>query len=221
MKLIRCPDCREPVSPFARACSYCGAPYPARRSLAIAGAVTAVLLAAIGIAALFALRPAAPPTGVGKAPAGTTGDFVWLSAALRECDKDAAKDPGALHFIVTPLVDAAKDEPGWRRISLNDVGNAILIKADDMIAGLKRGALRISPAEYVFAIRNESTNIVYKWNPAVGVKRFSSPKAEDVEKFRIQFQSRSGTGSLAWGAVFGRRPGNCYWVNAIILLQGP
>jgi hypothetical protein len=220
MKPTRCPKCGEALALWAPACGHCGAPNRTRLGILIAGAVLVALSVAVVVAILPGVRPATAPTTADK-PAGADKDFGWLSAALDQCDKDAANEPNAIHFIVTPLVDAAKDEPGWRRISLNDIGNAILIKAEDMLAGLKRGALRISPDEYIFAIRNEANNVVYKWSPSAGVKRFSSPKAEAIEIFRIQFQNPAGTGGLEWGAIFTRRPGNCYWVNAIVLLQRP
>ena len=50
---------------------------------------------------------------------------------------------------------------GWRRISLNDIGNAILINGEDMLAGLKRRkALRLRPRRYVFSARDEATKEV-------------------------------------------------------------
>jgi hypothetical protein len=225
MKRIRCPDCGEAVPMLARACGYCGAPNLARGRVAAAGAALAVLLVA-GIAiALLVVRPGVPPGGSGtpvtKPAADKRDDFAWLTAAMKECDEDAAREPAALHFMVIPLLDQAKDLPGWRRISLNDVGNAILIKAEDTLAGLRRDALRISPVEYVFAVRNEPAEVVYKWSPSVGVKRYSMPNAEDVTNFRVQFQTRDGVAGPEWGATFVRRKGNCYWVNAIILLGQP
>jgi hypothetical protein len=224
MKLSSCPECGEAVPLFAGVCSRCGAPNPARRSVLVVSATLAVLLAAAIIAVLVATRPSAPPEAGAPSPSPTVAakdDFGWLSAAMQKCDEEAAKDAEALHFMVIPLVDQANDERGWRRISLNDIGNAILIKAEDMLAGLKRGALRISTTEYVFAARDEATKIVYKWSRSTGVKRFSSPTAQDVETFKVQFQSREGTEGPDWGATFVRRRGNCYWVNAIIFTPGP
>jgi hypothetical protein len=212
--MATCPDCGESVPLLARACGYCGAPSPARRRLILAGsALAAVLVAAAAV--FVAVRPAAPPEGSGIT-AKPGDDFVWLETAMKTCDAEAAKDPNALHIMVTPLVDQAKDEPGWRRISLNDIGNAILIKSEDMLAGLRRDALRISKAEYIVAVRNETTKEIYKWSPAVGVKRFLNPNAETLEQFKIQFQPRDGMAGPDWGAVFVRQKGNCYWVNAII-----
>jgi hypothetical protein len=210
-----CPKCGESVALSAGACAYCGAPNPARRTLVRIG-LWASALAAVAIviaAAMMVMRPATLPDGADSQP---DDDFGWLEAAMKKCDAEAAKDPGTLHLMVIPLTDQAKDEPGWRRISLNDIGNAILIKAEDMLAGLKRDALRISKAEYILALRNEATKEIYKWSPAVGVKRFSSPNADAIEQFKIQFQPGSGIAPPNWGAVFTRQKGSCYWVNAII-----
>ncbi|MGH6768667.1 MAG: hypothetical protein ACRECO_06550 [Xanthobacteraceae bacterium] len=214
--MTTCPECGESVALSAGACANCGAPNPARRTLIKIGLWGSALaaLVVLAAAALIVMRPATLPDGTDAKP---DDDLAWLTEAMKKCDEDATKDPSTLHLMVIPLVDQAKDEPGWRRISLNDIGNAILIKAEDMLAGLKRDALRISKTEYIVAVRNETTKEIYKWSPSVGVKRFSTPNADAIEQFKIQFQPRNGMGGLDWGAVFSRQKGNCYWVNAIIL----
>jgi hypothetical protein len=203
-----CPNCGEPVSWLAGACGYCGAPNPARRTLAIAAAATGAVLLAAVIAAVVVFRTA---PGVVEG-----GDYAALETAMKACDEEAGKEPDTLHFMVLPLVDDPPDDPGWRRISLNEAGNGFLISAADALAGLRRGALKISRQEYVLAMRDEATNVVIRWSPSVGVKRFSSRDAPAVDKFRLQFQSRDGVGGADWGALFARQRGNCYWVNAIL-----
>src|SRR5207248_192966 len=98
-----------------------------------------------------------------------------------------------------------------RKKSLNDIGNAVLLPADDAMDGLKRSALSISSDQYVFSIRDEVTNVVYRWSPSAGIKKFLSQDAEAVERFKVQFQF-DGAANDDWGAAFGRRKGICYWV---------
>jgi hypothetical protein len=159
-----------------------------------------------------------PGSGSGDTSAEQRGgnDFVWLETAMKQCDADAAKDAKALMFLVTPLVDEPKDEPGWRRIALNDIGNAILINAEDTLAGLRRKALVISKDEYTFRIRNEETKETFAWKPTKGVRRFVSSDASGIKSFRAQFQSSDPARAVEWGAAITRQEGNCYWVNAIL-----
>jgi hypothetical protein len=147
---------------------------------------------------------------------GTGGDFVWLETAMKQCDEQATKDAKALHYLVIPLVDEPRDEPGWRRISINDIGNAILINSEDMLAGLRRKALRVSTDTYTFSVRNEATKDVLTWKPSTGVRKFVVNDAAGIEDFRVQFQSQDPARAINWGATFARQPGNCYWVNAIL-----
>lgn len=171
-------------------------------------------LAAIAVAVLLltARSPSQQETAVDQR--GT--DFAWLETAMKQCDEQAGADPKALHYLVIPLVDEPRDEPGWRRISINDIGNAILISAEDMLAGLRRKALLLSTDEYVFSARNETTKDVLTWKPSKGVRKFVISDAAAMGQFRVQFQSNDASRAINWGAIFNRQPGNCYWVNAIL-----
>jgi predicted nucleic acid-binding Zn ribbon protein len=216
MSATDCRQCGEPIPKGARACGSCGAPVRARRSrVVVVAAVAALCLAAVVVAALlFAAR--LPTQDAAPVDQRTDGDFVWLETALKQCDEQAAKEPKGLHYLVTPLVDEPRDEPGWRRISINDIGNAILIRSEDMLAGLRRKALRISPAEYVFSARDEETKDILTWKPSTGVRKFVVNDASAIKQFRIQFQSSDAGRAINWGSTFERDAGNCYWVNAIL-----
>jgi hypothetical protein len=117
---------------------------------------------------------------------------------------------------VTPLVDEPRDEAGWRRISLNDIGNAILLNGEDALAGLRRKALRLSTEEYTFSARDEATRSIFSWKPSVGVRKFVNEDASGIQQFKVQFQSPDVARAINWGAAFERVAGNCYWVNAIL-----
>jgi hypothetical protein len=181
--------------------------------LVAALAAVGVLAVAVVVFRFVGSTPDQEGTGVEQ---NVGNDFGWLEAAMKQCDAQAAKDVKGLHFLVTPLIDEPRDEPGWRRVSINDIGNAILINAQDMLAGLRRKALRISTEEYVFSVRNERTRDVLTWKPSTGVRKFVVNDAAAIEQFKVQFQSGDAARTINWGATFARQEGNCYWVNAIL-----
>src|SRR5262245_17589131 len=216
MSFIDCRHCGQRIEKGARACDYCGAPVAGRRNtLVIVAALSALCLAAVAIAFVMLSGRSSDPGGTAVTQPAD-GDFAWLETAMKQCDEQATKEPKGLHYLVIPLVDEPRDEPGWRRVSINDIGNAILLKADDMIAGLKRKALRISDDEYTFSARNEATKDVLTWKPSKGVRKFVVNDAAGMDQFRVQFQSSDAARAINWGATFERQPGNCYWVNAIL-----
>ena len=211
-----CGHCGEPIPKGARACGYCGAPVRARRSLLVIVAALLVLCL-VAVAAAFLLLADRSPNQEGAAvDQRAGGDFGWLEAAMKQCDEQAAKDPKSLHYLVIPLADEPRDEPGWRRVPINDIGNAILLNSEDMLAGLRRKALRISTDEYVFSARNETTKDVLTWKPSSGVRKFVINDASGMQQFRVQFQSSDAARAINWGSNFVRQEGNCYWVNAIL-----
>jgi hypothetical protein len=212
MIATQCRHCREKVFAFARACRNCGAPNKARM-VAIAVAVGLAVLVVVGgtIVALLRGHEATHAT-----PAASRDEFGWLSTAMAECDAEAAKAESTLEFLVVPLTAAPAEAEQWRKKSLNDIGNAILLTADDMLDGLKRGALSISAEQYLFSIRDEATGVVYKWSPSAGVKKFLTADASAIEQFKVQLQLGDKANEAAWGMAFVRRKGNCYWVNAIL-----
>src|SRR5262245_28168825 len=177
--------------------------------------VAVVCLVAI-VAATLLMTPRAPNQEGAAVDPGSSGDLVWLEAAIKQCNETASKETKGLHYLVIPLNDEPRDEPGWRRVSINDIGNAILINSEDMLAGLRRKALRISTDEYVFSARNEATKVVLTWKPSTGVRKFVVNDASAIGKFRVQFQSNDASRAINWGSTFDRQEGNCYWVNAIL-----
>jgi predicted nucleic acid-binding Zn ribbon protein len=211
-----CPNCGERIPKGARVCDYCGAPVSSRRkTVVIAVALATLCLAAVAIGAVMLTGRTPDPSGT-AVPQRAEGDFSWLEAAMKQCDEQATQEPKGLHFLVIPLIDEPRDEPGWRRISINDIGNAILLKADDMMAGLQRKALRLSANEYVFSARNEQTKDILTWKPSTGVRKFVINDGSEIAQFRVQFQSNDAARAIDWGAIFERQAGNCYWVNAIL-----
>ncbi len=144
------------------------------------------------------------------------GDFAWLSSAMTGCDTLASQQPGKLHFLVIPLRANQQDVPDWRLLAVGAIGNGLTIPADDALGGLRRGTLRIYPDEYVFAIQDAATRVVYKWSPSVGANRFSTPDAETIQSFRLQLAPRQEPDQADWGNVYSRQNGNCHWIAAIV-----
>ncbi len=177
----------------------------ARRAVFIAVAV--VLAVAIGIAVFMFPRCCVPSP--------PTPDFAWLTKGMQDCDATAAKQPSALYFLIIPMAVKPEDEERWRSKSRDEIGNAILLNSEDALDGLKSRALRISAENYEFNVR-DGADVLYNWNSSVGVTRLTIPNAESIETFNAQFRTRGRTSKTAWGNMFIRRDGNCYWVNAII-----
>jgi hypothetical protein len=217
-----CPNCGERSFAFAKACPHCGAPRQGRMAgLMVVGALM-LLLVAIVVAIVAVLRgerlAAATETGAAadaQIAAGSTADLSWLATAMSGCDAEAKTDAGKLYFLVTPLTVAANDIAPWRAKSINDMGNGILLRADDMLDGLKKGTLRLYPADYDFRMLDQASDTVYKWRAAVGVAKFSADTGA-IATFKVQFKTAYGGNDAEWGSSFNRQQGSCHWVNAII-----
>jgi hypothetical protein len=219
-----CPECDAAVPLLARTCSHCGARNPARRG-AVALAAGLVVLVIAGVGAVYvAMQQQHPLVAQGTSaktsampPAAVAdGDFAWLSSAMTGCDTLASQQPGKLHFLVIPLRANQQDLPDWRLLAVGAIGNGLTIPADDALGGLRRGTLRIYPDEYVFAIQDAATRVVYKWSPSVGANRFSTPDAETIQSFRLQLAPRQEPDQADWGNVYSRQNGNCHWIAAIV-----
>jgi len=208
-----CPNCGEAVAIFSRSCAHCGAYNTSRRAAIAVTASLSALVVAVGIAVFTVFSWQRAPGGADQQ---VSEDFTWLETAMKDCDEVAAKAPESLYFLVIPLASAPEDDESWRRISLNDLGNALLLKADAALEGLKQGNLVLSGERYRFNIRDEATNTIFKWSPSSGVKRFSSNEAASIDNFRVQMLTDERTNENAWGAAFIRQKGTCYWVNAIV-----
>jgi hypothetical protein len=147
---------------------------------------------------------------------GGTEDYAWLATAMTDCDAEAQKVPDTLHFLVVPMLSAPSDDAHWRKNSLNDIGNAVLLRQRDTLDGLADQSLVISTEQFEFSVRDEKTSAVYKWSPSVGVKKFLVAGGVQIQDFKVQFKTQQRTNDTEWGAPFVHSKGTCYWVNAII-----
>jgi hypothetical protein len=218
----QCAHCGGGTSVFARACPHCGAPGGRVAGVMVAGALL-LLLAAVMVAAVVVLRwhqlAVATETGAPadeQIAAGATADLGWLETAMSGCDDEAKADPETLHFLVTPLVPANGGTEPWRAKSISDAGNGIVLRSNDTLDGLKSGALRIYPADYAFSIFDPSDGELHRWQPSVGVTKFSTAEAGPIVTFKVQFRTSRSGAEADWGSSFNRLRGSCYWVNAIL-----
>jgi hypothetical protein len=203
-----CPNCGSAVPVFASVCGACGVPNRARfGALAVAGSLIA-LVVAIGFVVAVVVR--------GQQVASGPQDYSWLSGAMTDCDAEAQKTPDTLHFLVVPMLSAASDDAHWKSHSLNDVGNATLLRQRDTLEGLADQSLVVAPDQYEFAVRDEKTSAIYKWAPSVGVKKFLVAGGVQIQEFKVQFKTQQRKSENEWGAPFVHNKGTCYWVNAII-----
>jgi predicted RNA-binding Zn-ribbon protein involved in translation (DUF1610 family) len=218
-----CPNCGAATLVLARACRHCGAALKLRMAgMLVAGALALLLVAIVAaVVVLLSWHQLAAATESGaladeQIAAVSTADFSWLITAMSECDADAKADQGTFHFLVTPLVSVANDIEPWRAKSINDAGGGILLRAEDMLAGLKSGALQIYPADYGFSIFDEDGNALHKWRPTAGVAKLSAADVAPISTFKVQFRTSHSGGDPDSGGSFNRLSGSCYWVNAII-----
>jgi len=218
-----CPGCGDSVFAFAKHCPHCGAPNNKARlaGFSVVGAL-ALLAVAVAVGLVLALSGHGVTTADTSAPAGESieakgaGDFAWLTDAMSACEGQAQQDTETLYFLLLPLASLAEDDAQWRAKSIIDIGNAILLRSDDALDGLKSGALRVYTGTYNFKILDVGANTVYQWKPSTGVTKVSAPDSSTITQFKLQFQTPGSEADAQWGDPFNRQTGTCYWVNAII-----
>jgi hypothetical protein len=220
MMSSECPECGTAVSLLSDACTRCGEHNPWRGRAIAAAAAAVVLIVAAVLAIEMAPSPSRPVvaagTPVGPSSATAEGDFAWLESAMKACDQEASAQPDNLHFLVIPLVAAKKDMPDWQILAKGLIGNAVTIRAEDALRGLKRGTLKMYADKYVFGIQDAATSTVARFNPSVGAASFSTTKVDAIRSFRLQLQPVDKAANDNWGNVFTVQKGNCDWVAAIV-----
>lgn len=219
----RCGTCNNELPLTARSCPACGMANPSWHATLGTIAAIAVLVPAIAIAIYAATRdqplirgdrPADQPLPSQPSASGAD-NFDWLATAMKACDDKATSEPNALHVLVVPLVASPKDFPMWRQMSLNTIGNAVVLPGSDTLKGLRAATLSIDPGEYAFSVRDEKTKSARKWSDVAGVKWLSIADAGGVETISMQFKPRVKGRDDRWGNAVDHHKGNCYWINAV------
>lgn len=219
--MATCQDCGARIGLLARRCLYCGEPNSALRTLAAVTLTVLLLAGAAALAFYVATREeplirAASPVPADAGTAAGSSDYAWLEAAMKQCDAQAERERDVLHFLIIPLLlqDRSQAED-LRSKALNVIGNATILTGDDMLAALRSGTLAIFQRPYVFTIRDEANQEMFRWEAATGVKWLTSKSAAGVQRFSMQVMPPDGPGGDAWGNPIDRQPGNCYWINAV------
>jgi hypothetical protein len=220
-----CPHCGEPAFLLARSCPHCGG---ARRmgvaGMLVAGALALLLLAVVSASVVVLVwhqLAAATETGeaIGEPIAmGSAGDPSLLASAMSQCDAEAKADAdtGTLHFLVTPLSVVGGDLAPWRPKAINESGNAIMLRADDALDGLRRGTLRLYPADYDFGVLDSAGDVIFQWRPSTGASKFSAADPGEMPTFTVRLRTAHSGSAPEDGGPFNRQKGACYWVNALI-----
>jgi len=149
-------------------------------------------------------------------PPAENGNFGWIERAIAQCERDAARNPDTLYFLVIPVVPADGDPRSWIPKSNGTVGtNVLLIGSQDTVDGLRAGELRLDSRAYRFSILDPGTTRAYPWRPALGVHKFAIRDASAVASFRPGFNFRP-TGEIRWAdGDIPREAGTCYWTGAL------
>lgn len=146
----------------------------------------------------------------------TREDYGWLVKAMQDCQQDAARQPGSLHFLVLPVLPVNKQDVRWATKSTATAGNAELLSFNDTLDGLRKGDLLLYSGDYTFSIISVPANVIYKWASASGASRFSTDEAEQIPAFRIGFQIGASEADASSATELKPSKGSCQWTGALI-----
>ena len=214
-----CRNCGEAVSYFARSCPACGAtnqPNPVTTVVSLAVLVLLLLGGALGSwflwkgAAETELAESAPPAGEDAEA------FGWIAQAMADCEVLAKQNADVLYFLIVPVKPSATPLPGWRPVTIGNLGqSASLLASADALVGLRNGALELYRDPLTFAVRDPDTNTTYKWKPANGVSELKSRELKSTSlTLGIELNN---SGEIIWGPTIAIAKGSCYWTNPLIL----
>jgi hypothetical protein len=187
-------------------------------ALRVGAAVVVALLAA---GALFAAT-SLPSWSLLALPQGRilppTDDrsFGWIERAIGQCEREAARTPYTLYFLVIPVVPTDGDAKAWIPKSNGTIGTSVLLLgSQDTLEGLRAGSLRLDRRAYRFSILDPATSHAYDWRLALGVHKFAIRDASTIAAFKPGFDFRS-RGGVTWadGAI-PREAGTCYWTGTL------
>ncbi len=213
-----CRNCGEAVSYFARSCPACGAanqPNPVTTVVALAVLVLLLLGGALGSWFLWKGAPStetADPEPAGENPEA----FGWIAQAMADCEVLAKQNADTLYFLIVPVKPSATPLPGWRPVTIGNLGqSASLLASADALVGLRNGALELYRDPLTFAVRDPDTNTTYKWQPANGVSELKS-RALTATSLTLGIELNN-SGEIVWGPTIAIAKGSCYWTNPLIL----
>ena len=117
---------------------------------------------------------------------------------MADCEVLAKQNADILYFLIVPVKPSATPLPGWRPVTIGNLGqSASLLASADALVGLRNGALELYRDPLTFAVKDPDTNTTYKWKPANGVSELKSRElngnfADARDRARQQRRDRSG-----------------------------
>ena len=165
--------------------------------------------------------PIVPPSDQMTAPPPTMQeppppDLAAIKKEMSDCDNAAAHDANSLYFLILPLT-ATKPGADWRPVALQTIGDAYsLIGANDALAGLRDGGLKVRPGRYTFSVLDTHSGMTYSWTSATGMSRLSRKETGNATVLKLGFDFSPGQTGPQWSAEFKRDRGTCYWVVPLV-----
>jgi hypothetical protein len=216
-----CRSCGEAVSYFARFCPACGA---ANQPNPVTTVALLLLLFLLPLAAVFGsmlVWPGAPAKPDPAAPAADVPEaYGWIAQAMADCEVLAKQNANTLYFLIVPTKQSATPAPGWRPVTIGNLGQAAtLLASADALVGLRNGSLELYRDPLTFAVRDPDTNTTYKWKPANGVSELKSRELKAASlTLGVELDN---SGQIEWGPTIAIAKGSCYWTNPLILRGAP
>jgi hypothetical protein len=134
---------------------------------------------------------------------------------MADCDVYAKQYPDILYFLIVPLAPTGKTVAGWNPVETGRIGaSAVLISSRDAIIGLRNGVLALYRKPITFAVKDTTTQTIYKWKPAAGVSELKSSESGLASPtLGFQFGEQA---DIEWGPAFSISKGTCYWIMPVI-----
>jgi hypothetical protein len=183
----------------------------------VALAVLVLLLLGGALGSWFLWKGAPSTETADSAPAGENPEaFGWIAQAMADCEVLAKQNADTLYFLIVPVKPSATPLPGWRPVTIGNLGqSASLLASADALVGLRNGALELYRDPLTFAVRDPDTNTTYKWRPANGVSELKS-RALTATSLTLGIELNN-SGEIVWGPTIAIAKGSCYWTNPLIL----
>jgi hypothetical protein len=216
----KCANCDAAVSYFARACPSCGLPNQPNIVTTIAAlALLVVLGGAFYVGARAWLWERSPSSTTQNAPQSTADtakdDYGWLVQAMAECDVYAKQNADTLYFLIIPLARSGTFVVGWDPVAMGRIGpSATLVSSTDALIGLRNGVFALYRKPFTFAVKDATTQTIYKWKPSAGVSELKS-RESGYASLTLGLQVGDSR-DIEWGPTFTIVKGTCYWTNPVI-----
>jgi hypothetical protein len=218
----KCANCGAAVSAFARACPACGLPNQPNIVTTIAALALLVMLGGAVYVGARAFPWERPPSTATNPPQTTTtaeptkDDYGWLVQAMAECDVYAKQNADTLYFLIIPLARSGAFVVGWDPVAMGRIGPSVtLVSSSDALIGLRNGVFVLYRKPFTFAVKDATTQTVYKWKPSTGVSELKS-RESGYASLTLGLQV-GDSADIEWGPTFTIVKGTCYWTNPVIL----